>query len=427
MYLYPAKRVKICKGELAMPSAPASYKIYPYRWVILAVFMLINLTIQIEWICFAPITGPAASYYHVSDLQIGILAMSFMVVYIPLSIPISWLIDTLGYRKSVSIGAVLMAVFALLRGAFAADYNAVLVTTLGVAIAQPFLLNAVSTVAAKWFPIGERATASGLSIVAGFIGVALGQLLSPGLMQSSGIPAMLTLYGLITAASTVIFLVFTREAPPTPPCPPELAGRALVLDGLKSMLRLKDIWFLIILFLVGMGIFNGVSTWIENIVRPRGFTPNQAGDFGAFLLLGGIIGAIVIPLLSDKIHKRKIFLLIGMTLAVPGMLGFTFAASYELVVVSALVLGFFLMSLAPIGYQYAAEITYPAPEGSSNGLLNLAGQASVIFIYGMDAIKGSDGTFTVSLVIMLVLMVVSSLLISVLKESRMISAQTEKL
>jgi nitrate/nitrite transporter NarK len=393
--------------------------------VILAVFMLINLTIQIEWICFAPISGPAASFYHVTDLQIGILAMSFMVVYIPLSIPISWIIDTMGFRKGVGIGAVLMAVFALLRGFFATDYNWVLVATLGVAIAQPFLLNAISTVAAKWFPISERATASGLCIVAGFIGVGLGQLLSPGLMLSTSIPTMLLIYGGITAVSSVIFLAFTREAPPTPPCPPELESRALMLDGLKSMLKLKDIWLLIILFLIGMGIFNGVSTWIENIVRPRNFSITDAGDFGAFLLLGGILGAIVIPILSDRMRKRKIFLLVGMVLAVPGMVGFIFAADYWLVAASMLVLGFFLMSLAPIGYQYAAEITYPAPEGTSNGLLNLAGQASVVFIYAMDALKGSDGSFTNSLLILAVLMVVASFLISALKESKMIGTVPE--
>jgi len=408
-----------------MPAA-ATYKVYPYRWVILAVFMLINLTIQIEWICFAPITGPAAKFYGVSDLQIGFFAMSFMVVYIPLSIPISWMIDTLGYRKAVGIGAVLMGLASLLRGVFAADYNWVLVATLGVAVAQPFLLNAISTVAAKWFPIEERATASGLSIVAGFIGVALGQALSPGLILSSGIPTMLMVYGVATAVSSVFFLLFTREAPPTPPCPPGQETRALMFDGLRSMLKLKDIWFLLILYLVGMGIFNGVSTWIEDIVRPRGFSITDAGDFGAFLLLGGIVGAIVIPLLSDRLHKRKIFLLIGMTLAVPGMVGFTFATSYWLVVASMLVLGFFLMSLAPIGYQYAAEITHPAPEGTSNGLLNLAGQASVVFIYAMEAFKGGDGSFTLSLLIMVVLMVFSSFLISILKESKMIRAQLDE-
>ena len=80
-----------------------NYRIYPYRWTILILFMLKNISIQIMWICFAPITGPAAEFYGVSDLNIGLLAMIFMIVYIPLSIPVSWMIDTMGYRKSVSI------------------------------------------------------------------------------------------------------------------------------------------------------------------------------------------------------------------------------------------------------------------------------------------------------------------------------------
>src|SRR5512141_2656634 len=100
-------------GSSAMPEA--TYKVYPYRWVVLSVFALINLTIQILWICFAPITGPAARFYGVSDLQIGLLAMAFMIVYVPLSIPVSWIIDSLGQRKAVSIGAVLLGVFGLLR------------------------------------------------------------------------------------------------------------------------------------------------------------------------------------------------------------------------------------------------------------------------------------------------------------------------
>jgi len=58
------------------------YKLYGYRWVVLAVFMFINLTIQILWITYAPVTGPAAAFYGVSDLQIGLLAMSFMIAFI---------------------------------------------------------------------------------------------------------------------------------------------------------------------------------------------------------------------------------------------------------------------------------------------------------------------------------------------------------
>ncbi len=404
--------------------AEPAYKTYAYRWVELAVFMAINLTIQFLWICFAPITGPAAKYYGVSDLQIGFLAMLFMIVYIPLSIPIAWMIDTLGYRKSVSLGAILMAVFGILRGIFATHYTMVFITTLGIAMAQPFMLNAVSTVAAKWFPIQERATASGLALVAGFIGIAIGEVVSPLLFEQFGIPSMLLTFGLMAAASAVLFLIFTREAPPTPPCPEGQENRALMLSGLKSMLKMRDIWFLLVIFLFSMGVFNGVTTWIEDIVRPKGFTPTQAGDFGGVLLIGGIVGAIVIPALSDKFRMRKNFFLVGMVFAIPGLLGITFFTNYALIAAAMFILGFFMMSLAPIGYQYAAEITFPAPEGTSNGLLNLGGQASVVFIYAMEAMKGPDGSFTNSLVILSVLMVVNVFLIVGLKESTLIGAQT---
>ena len=391
--------------------------------MILAVFMFINLTIQILWICYAPITGPAAQYYGVSDFQIGFLAMLFMIVYVPLSLPVSWMIDTLGYQKSVSIGAVFLGVFGVLRGIFAANYFMVVVSTIGLAIAQPFLLNAISTVAARWFPIQERATASGLAMVAGFIGIAIGQVTSPLLVLRYGIPQMQLMFGIIAAVSAVVFILFTRDAPPTPPCPPGQESRALMLTGLKSMLRMREIWFLLVVFLVGMGIFNGVSTWIEEIVRPKGFTISQAGELGGILLVGGIIGAIIFPALSDKFRKRKLFLLLGMILAIPGLAGIILAQSYMVMLVSMFALGFFLMSLAPIGYQYGAEITFPAPEGTSNGLLNLAGQVSVVFVYAMDALKGADGTFTTSLVALVGLMLVNAILIANLRKSKLVYSQ----
>ena len=99
-----------------------TFRLYPYRWVVLAVFMFINLTIQILWISYAPITGVAAAFYGVTDLKIGLLAMIFMIAFIPLSIPVSWAIDTYGFRLTVSIGAVLMGVFGVVRGLAGADY-----------------------------------------------------------------------------------------------------------------------------------------------------------------------------------------------------------------------------------------------------------------------------------------------------------------
>mgnify|MGYP003974389049 FL=1 len=150
------------------------YKVYGYRWVILIVFMLVNIAIQILWISFASIGGEAANFYGVTDLNIGFLSMIFMVVYVPLSIPVSWLIDKWGFKKAVGLGALIMSVFGLLRGIYADEYSLVVITTIGIAVSQPFFLNAFTTVAAKWFSIDERAIASGLATVAMFVGIAIG-------------------------------------------------------------------------------------------------------------------------------------------------------------------------------------------------------------------------------------------------------------
>ena len=394
------------------------YRVYSYRWVVLAVFMFINLTMQMLWIAYAPITGPAASFYGVTDLQIGLLAMSFMIAFIPLSIPVSWVIDTFGFRRAVSIGAVLMAVFGLVRGLVGANYALVLWCTIGLAVAQPFLLNAWTKVPAQWFAVEERATAVGLVILANLIGTALGMVLTPMLNETMPIPAIQLIYGGLAATAAVLFLVLAREKPATPPCPPGMEVRSLMLDGLKHALKVKAFWLYLAIQFIGMGIFNGCTTWVENIVRPRGFTPTDAGTIGALLLIGGILGAVVIPPFSDRQHKRKRYLLLGFGLAIPGLIGLTFATTPWLLYLSAFSLGFFLISAGPIGMQYAAEITQPTPEGTSNGLVQLFGQASVVFVYIMEAMKSMDGAFTPALLLAVGLMVVSILLITQLHDPK---------
>jgi MFS family permease len=382
-----------------------TYRVYGYRWVVLGVFMFVNLTVQMLWITFAPITGPAASFYGVTDLQIGYLAMSFMITYLFISFPASWVIDTYGFRKAVSIGAVLMSVFAIVRGLAGDNYTLVLIGSIGIGIGQPFLMNAWTKVPANWFSINERATAVGLVTLANLLGTALGMLLTPILTENIPIPTVQLIYGGVATLATVLFITLSREHPATPPCPPGMEVRSLMLDGLKQIVKSVPFWLFVVVYFVGLGIFNGISTWVENIIRPRGFTPIDAGTLGASMIVGGILGAVIIPILSDKHHKRQRFMLLGVLLAIPGLLGVTFANSLWLILLSAFWMGFFLISVAPVGMQYVAEVTFPAPEGTSNGLIQFAGQLSVIYVYIMEAMKSPNGAFTSSLVLSVGLLV----------------------
>lgn len=396
-----------------------SFRVYGYRWVVLLAFMFVIAANQIMWITFAPITGSAASYYRVSDLSVGLLSMSFMIVYLVVSLPASWVIDTYGIRVAVGIGAALTGVFGLLRGLVATDYALVLLAQIGIAVGQPFILNAITKVAARWFPIRERATASGLGTLAMYLGIVLGLVLTPFLVIRSGIDAMLILYGIGAAIIAGLFFLLARERPPTPPCPPELEERTLVFDGLKQILRKKDFVLLMLIFFVGLGVFNAVTTWIEDVVRPRGFSITQAGITGGLMIVGGIIGALIIPTLSDRSLKRTPFIILSLAGATLGLVGITFATSYWLLLASAFVMGFFLLSAGPLGFQYGAEVAYPAPEGTSNGVLLMMGQISgIAFILAMDSLKSpATGSMTTPLVVLIGLMGLSLVVSTRLRES----------
>jgi len=85
----------------------------------------------------------------------------------------------------------------------------------------------------------------------------------------------------------------------------------------------------------------------------------------------------------------------------PGLAGLASARSYGLLLVSSFVFGLFLLSAGPIGFQYGAEITLPAPEGTSSSMLVVMGQVSgILFIFKMDAFKAPDGSMTASLAIL---------------------------
>ena len=398
--------------------AESEVKIYPYRWVVLAAFMLVNVMVQVLWICYAPIASIAAAAYGVKKDDVDLLANLFLIIYVPVAFPASWAIDTFGFKKAVGFGTILMAVFALLRAAFPTSYTAALIGAIGISIGQPFLLNAFTKLAALWFPQKQRATITGVIFLSLFVGIGLGETLSPALTAAGGFGGMQLIYGIATVAAVVVFLVFARSNPPTPAGPPGEQVRALVLDGLKQILRKRDVYFLSLALFLGSAIVNGVFTLIDGIRREKSFSVSQGVSLTAILLLGGIVGSVVIPGISDSIRRRKPLILSGLFLAVPATLVLALGTSFVLEVIIFFLVGFCITGLTPVAYQYGAEITHPAPEGTSNGIFALVVQASGFLILLMDALKDSfNGSYMPSIIGLAVLLAMSGVLLFLVKES----------
>ncbi len=396
--------------------------VYPYRWIVIAVFALLNAVVQLNWIAFAPITGEAARFYKVSELQIGLLSMSFMIAYIIACLPASYLIDRFGIKTGIGIGAVLTGIFGLLRGFSASNYTVVLVSQFGLALGQPFVLNAITAVGASWFPVEERATAAGIPVLAQFVGIILAMALTPFLTGGHGVTGMLLIYGIVSGVIALLFCVFMKEKPPTRPSKKEAAEQFRFFEGVRDIFRNRDMLYMLLLFFIGLGMFNAVTTWIEQILHPRGFSAEQAGIVGAIMIFAGIVSAVVFPVFSDRLRKRKGFLILAFAGSIPGLTGIAFAQSFPLLALSAAVFGIFFMSAYPIGFQYSAEISFPVPEATSQGLIVLAGQVSgIAFIFGMDALKNAKtGDMTAFMVIFIILSFLNLFISTRLKESEMI-------
>ena len=359
----------------------------------------------------------AGAFYGVSDLQIGFFSMIFMIAFIPLSIPVSWCIDTFGSKPTVAAGAIITGICGVARGLAGPNFGLAIAATVGMAAAQPAFLNSWTKVASAWFPSNERATAVGMMTLANLLGAAIGQVVTPMLTETMAISQAQLCYGLAAAAAALLFVLFAREKPATPPDASAEGERVLMLAGLKRALSLKSFRRYLLMAFIGLGIFNGVTTWIEGIVRPRGFDSMQAGIAVAAMLVAGIVGAVAIPALSDRRGRRKPYIILGLLGGIPGIVGLAIAPSYPLLIASSAVLGFFLVSVNPIGTQYASETALPTPEGTSNGLISLAGQLSVILVYAMEPLKRATGSYTAPLLCFAAMLGVSAALATTLAET----------
>lgn len=422
-------------------------KLSKYRWVVLAALMMITVMVQIQWLTHAPIARAAEVFYKgnfnpSSFFNIDFLASSYMIFYLVFCIPASYFIDTYGIVKGVGIGAILTAAGGIIKGFSGTSFSAVVAGQILLAIGQPFVINAATAVTARWFPVRERALATGFATLAQYIGILMAMVVTPMLIVSSaadprygdGIGSMLKIYGIITVALAAAGMLLLREKPLSAPSS-EPYLRISFYDGLKRIFGLRDMWLMVILFTIGLGIFNAVSSMVDSIAGYLGVNDSD-GMIGGIMLIGGIIGAVIIPILSDYFRKRKLFLVICISGMVPGVAGLALApaltgghganpdAAYNIALFSSFLLGFFVMSAGPVGFQYAAEVSAPAPESTSQGLLLWVGQVSgIIMVTGMS-IK-NKAFLPAFLITFVFISVIAAAVAAMLKESKVIIAERE--
>ncbi len=396
-----------------------TYKVYKYRWVILAVYMYVAAINQMYCLNYAAIGSYIQDYLNISAMQIGLMVMVFAIAQVLLTVPSGLLIDRKGFKYSVGIGALFTGVFAMLRLVNPESFTMLLLCQIGIAIGQPFILNGVTKLVVTWFPKKEEATAVGLGSLAWFGGMMVALGLTPMLVERFGYQQMLLVYGILGIAGILLFYILVRAKPETPPGKIEVEEELSNWEGIKKILKIRNFVLLGFVAFLGFGVFIGISTWLEMILNElHQISMTDAGSIGAMLMLSVIIGCVVIPMISDRIMKRKPFLLLACSIGVACMITLIFANGYALNMVNIIILGFLMVSVMPIIFTMSTEITGARFAGISMAYVELLGNASgIVVIFLIEVLHGETGNYIVPLVFLAVLMGVAVILSTRIKET----------
>ncbi len=378
----------------------------PYRWVVLAVFTLTAGVSQMLWLNFAPLLTTLQQRYEISELWASTLVLVFPLLYVALSLPAGAMIDRRGYRFTVGLGAVVMILFSAVR-IFDGSFWMLLAGQVGIAAAQPFVVNGVSKLVADWFPAEQGAIATGLATMGMFIGMAVGMAASPALVEGVGLQGAMVVFCAITTVIGLAFLGLAREN-----VTPAAEDEGQVQKGaFRSLIKQRDLVLLFALCFLGLGFFNGLTTWLEAILAPNGINPVDAGMVGGLLIMGGIVGAVVIPLLSDKLQRRKPFVILCTVGALITLYPLCHSGNYTLLLVLAGALGFFFRPAYALLLEMSAELAGARLAGSATGILMLAGNAGGVFvIIAMQVVKGDGASWRPAVLLMLGLLAVALVL-----------------
>lgn len=381
----------------------------PGSWAVLGAYVALVAASHVLWISFAPISGRAAQAFHTSDVSIGLLVSVGPLCSAALSIPGGVVADRYGYRTPLLWAGLATSSFAFLRP-LAGGFPVLLVLTVGLLLPQPFLINAVADLVNRHFPEEEAATATGLGTMAIFLGITLGLVVTPGLASALGVRGAQVAFAAASLTALGVFWRLTRG-----PVPDRLVSsqELSVRRALARVLRSRTQWKLSAALFLGFGLYLGITTWLEELLEPHGIDEAGAGLVAGTITIAGMVGSIVLGAASDRIRRRKPFLVAAGVAAAPTLWLLGHLGSLGALIGVAFVLGFFLLAALPIAIAVASEDPSLGPRVGSTavGVMLLAGNlGGAVVVIVMGALKSAYGDFRGAVALVSALAVVVALI-----------------
>lgn len=279
-----------------------------FRWVILLLTVLVNLFASgMSVNCMPSLYGEIAIEIPMTHTQWGTL---WGITFLPMMIFTllgGMYADRLGTRWLVGLATIAMGICGIGR-AYAQEFNHLLFLMFLLGIGSSLLMPTLPKSLAHWFPSNELGLANGLLIVGICIGsgsalLTSGSYLSP---LMGGWRNVMWLYGIICIALGTLWLLVFREHQRFQH--EQINHKFSFRTSLSTVIRVKDLWLLMLSRFCIVGVLIAVIGFLPELLASKGMKQSLADLSSSLIYYVNIIGVIAVPLLSDKLGLRKIFI-----------------------------------------------------------------------------------------------------------------------
>ncbi|XP_076824635.1 solute carrier family 49 member 4 homolog isoform X1 [Clavelina lepadiformis] len=406
-----------------LPLIQGNYRVYWYRWYVLLLFILFWIILTGSTALWSPInvSTERALGFQKSDFDLianwGVVGA---VIFLPVGL---WLLMKFGLRTVVVSGASLGLVGAGLRCLPLGENlkYAIHVGQILTGIGGSAVMGVAPYISSAWFPCKERVFATGLMLLSGNLGGSVVYVLGPYLVEvphnSSNSSSDTTTirceilnymylnFGMIA----FVFLLMLIYFPSKPPSPPSHSAALIRLDfvtSIKSLIRNRTYWAIVIIFDGVVGSFMAWWGIMPVLYADKEISETTSGWIGAALVLFGTIVGSAIGRLADAVpsHRTKVFLItlvlsyisclyiVVMSLNWIPVIPFKFS---EIGLwVSSMIAGVSVYALQPVAMEMALDVAYPVGEGVAGYVLMwITMLMNVIFFSVLTVVKNQDTAF----------------------------------
>ncbi|MET7450540.1 MFS transporter [Streptomyces sp. NPDC005574] len=366
----------------------------------------------------------AADRFHVNASALSTFSILQLLVYAGMQIPVGLLVDRLGTKRVLGIGAVLFTA-GQLGFAFSPSYGTALASRalLGCGDAMTFI--SVLRLGTRWFPARRGPQVAQFAGLAGMAGNLVSTLVLARLLHGVGWTAAFAGSALAGVVVLVLLLLFLKDHPEGhEPEPFPHRGAAYVRRQIAASWREPGtrlgLWvhfttqFPAMVFLLLWG--------LPFLVEAQGLSRATAGELLTLVVLSNMVVGLVYGQVIARHHAARLPLALGtvaatatlwaVTLACPLVFSVAHVPMWLLIVLCA-VLG----ACGPasmIGFDFARPANPPERQGTASGITNMGGfvaSMTTLFAVGvlLDA-TGGDYTVAFSAVFVLQAVGVSQIL-----------------